>query len=142
VRFVLLLALIGCQPDLEGTAFRCDATHGCPSDQSCISGRCRRVAPQLIDCAGNACLSDQQCCVDDINPPRCIAAADACPGSAAICDSVDDCAPDEHCCNGTVTACGLHCDNTACHDDSDCPSTEPHCCPQAIVPWGECHLSC
>jgi hypothetical protein len=144
VRFALLAMLvIGCEPDLDGTAFLCDPDHACPGDQTCIDGRCRRVAPQFIACGGaTTCFPDQQCCVDNINPPRCIAAADRCPGRAALCDSMDDCAPEERCCNATVTACGLHCETVACEVDPDCPSDKPHCCPQGDVPWGECELSC
>jgi hypothetical protein len=143
VRFALLAMLaIGCQPDLDGTAFLCDADHACPDDQSCIDGRCRRVEPSFIMCDQITCLPDEQCCVDETNPPRCIAAAASCPGHAALCDSIDDCAPQERCCNATVTACGLHCDHVACEDNTDCPSEAPNCCPQETVPWGECSLSC
>jgi hypothetical protein len=141
VRFVVLACLaVACQPGLDGTAFRCDDSHGCPDDQSCIIGRCRRIPPSEIGCGSVTCAGNEQCCVDSENPPRCIAAADICPGRDAVCDGVDDCATTEHCCNGDTTACGLDCQETACTTDTDCPSTEPHCCPQSDVPWGQCQL--
>jgi hypothetical protein len=134
--------LVGCTPSLDGTAFKCDADHACPSDQSCIFGRCRLVAPVAIGCGSSSCTPDEECCVDDTNPPRCIAATDSCPGTSALCDSIDDCGSGEHCCDADTTACGVDCSVTACKTDVDCPSTEPNCCPQSDLPWGTCMLSC
>jgi len=78
------IGVAACEPDLDGTAFLCDATHGCPDGQSCIAGRCRRVAPTAIDCGGMTCVPDQQCCSDPDNGNRCIGATDVCPGSSAL----------------------------------------------------------
>lgn len=139
----LAIAPIACTPSYDATAFRCGGSRGCPDDQTCLSGRCRRIAPVAIGCNASTCAPDQQCCADVINPPRCIAAADACAGEAALCDSRDDCAPDERCCNTSDGAvCALVCDsnNVACAADADCPGDAPHCCPQPIVPWGRCTL--
>jgi hypothetical protein len=142
VRFVVLACLvIGCTPDLEGTAFRCDDQHACPADQTCLFGRCRRHPAVSIGCGTASCDGSQQCCVDGTNPPRCIPAKDVCPsGREALCDGIDDCAFGERCCNAVVTACGLDCDEFACAADLDCPSEEPHCCPQSELPWGQCQL--
>jgi hypothetical protein len=41
----LVCLLAGCAPDYGHSAFRCDASHACPDDQTCIAGRCRRGAP-------------------------------------------------------------------------------------------------
>lgn len=147
MRLVLLIALASCQPELDGTAFKCDAGHGCPGDQTCIHGRCRRVEPTEIACGENVtCGPDQQCCADFFNGPRCILATEVCPDPAALCDGPDDCAPDERCCNGEeTTACALSCasDEVACNVDDDCPSDAIHCCPQALLPWGTCsNLDC
>jgi hypothetical protein len=144
LRLVIVAVLVAggaCDPDLDGTAFKCDQDHGCPSDQSCISGRCRRVAPMAIGCGNEACLPEEQCCVDTANENRCIGATEVCPGATALCDGIDDCDDTERCCNGTeTTACALSCesDNVACATDADCPSDAIHCCPQSLVPWGEC----
>jgi hypothetical protein len=140
----MLIALAcACQPDLDGTAFKCDASHGCPSDQTCIGGRCRRVAPMDIVCDTETCGPDEQCCADLINGPRCIPASGVCPDAAALCDGQNDCAPIERCCNGIeTTACALSCpsDEVACAADEDCPSDASNCCAQALVPWGKCSL--
>ena len=94
-----MIALVGiaaaCEPDLDGTAFKCDGSHDCPDDQSCISNRCRRVAPTSIECGSETCDSEQQCCADIINGNRCIGAAEVCPGDTALCDGKDDCAETE-----------------------------------------------
>ncbi len=130
-----------CAPDLDGTAFKCDPDHACPDDQSCISGRCRRVAPMAIGCDTETCLPDEQCCVDIANGNRCIGATEVCPGATALCDGIDDCDDSELCCNGKeTTACARTCesDKVACATDADCPSDAIHCCPQPLVPWGEC----
>lgn len=138
-----LSVLAACSdPSLEGTSFRCDADHACPTDQTCLFGRCRRHPAADIGCGDSTCNGTQQCCVDNANGPRCIAAGEICPGDhAAVCDGLDDCGTDEHCCNANTTACGLTCEDYACSTDDDCPETVPHCCPQAIVPWGQCSLS-
>ncbi|MBA2544606.1 MAG: hypothetical protein H0V17_33495 [Deltaproteobacteria bacterium] len=143
---LVMVILAGCEPDLDGTAFKCDADHGCPLDQSCISGRCRRVAPTGIDCGTASCGPDEMCCADVINGNRCILATEVCPGNSALCDGTDDCAAAERCCNaqggGDVTACALSCESkdVACTVDADCPSDALHCCPQVLVPWGQCSI--
>jgi hypothetical protein len=142
VRFAVAIALAcACQPDLDGTAFKCDATHGCPLDQSCISGRCRRVAPIDIECGAETCGPDEQCCADLIDETRCILASEVCPDDAALCDGPNDCAANERCCNGAeTTACALSCasSDVACTVDDDCPSDASNCCAQPLVPWGTC----
>ena len=139
---VLLAALAACEPSYDGTAFRCDDTRGCPEDQTCITGRCRRVAPVAILCDKVTCAADQQCCADVVNPPRCIPASEICPGASALCDSRDDCAAGERCCDTAGGAvCAELCESeVACATDADCPGDVPHCCSQPIVPWGACRL--
>jgi hypothetical protein len=139
VRGVALLLLVwlvaGCGPDYAHSAFRCDATHGCPSGQSCISERCRRGVPEgaTVDCGAAICdVATQQCCIDGINAPRCIAAGDVCPGVGALCDGREDCIDRDRCCADDDTiACFESCKDYACRDDDDCPSTAPNCCATA-----------
>ncbi|HEU0030150.1 MAG TPA: hypothetical protein VFQ53_05940 [Kofleriaceae bacterium] len=143
---VLCIVLAACEPEYDGTAFHCDDAHGCPSDQRCFAGRCRRVAVTAIQCGDVACGPDQQCCSDVINGNRCIGATEVCDGDPALCDGKDDCAANERCCvDPTLTLCVLEClsDDVACTTDADCPSDAFHCCPQATVPWGRCSsLAC
>jgi hypothetical protein len=130
-----------CEPNLDGTAFKCDAAHGCPSGQTCISDRCRRVAPVDIACGDETCGPAEQCCADFINGARCIGAAEVCDSETAICDGKNDCASNERCCQGDdATVCALACESeeVACTTDEDCPSDAIFCCAQALIPWGKC----
>lgn len=142
---LVVIAIAACQPSYVGTAFLCDAARGCPDGQVCKEGRCRRVSIVALQCgAAGPCTPEQQCCADGVNPPRCILATERCPGAYALCDSPDDCAPVERCCNGDQTVCVLiddGCDDeVACATDDDCPTFAPRCCPQDDVPWGACTL--
>ena len=136
----------GCEPDYSETAFLCDVTHGCSEQQACVGGRCRRGgAAGTVGCGvGGVCTPEQQCCVDSSNPPRCIPAGDECPGYGALCDGIGDCQQGDACCYGLLTYCHAECKlpmvYTVCTVDPDCPSAEPHCCPDADVPWGYCQF--
>jgi len=136
-----ILALVAsCAPDYGHTAFRCDGERGCPAGQTCYTGRCRRGAPtgDGVGCGALTCDASQQCCVDSLNPPRCIAASDVCPGTAALCDGSEDCRAGDRCCaDGDTVFCDASCGHYACRDGADCPSTEPNCC-TADTPWGLC----
>ena len=145
-----LVAVAACTPDTANTAFRCDTdrggSRGCPSGQSCESGRCRRGgAVGTVLCGSATCTTEQQCCVDAANPPRCIAADASCPGAGALCDQRADCAAGDYCCSGETTACGGTCGEAACLDAVlDCPSQAPNCCfgkdmtLDLALPWGRC----
>ncbi len=95
-------------------------------------------------CASGTCTAAEQCCIDGINPARCIAAAASCPGVGAICDQRADCVGGDYCCSGPTTACGVDCEFPACLDAAlDCPSPKPNCCfgPDDLgldIPWGRC----
>lgn len=147
----LFVIVCACAPDASDTAFLCDSDRGgdrgCPSGQSCVAGRCRRGgASGTVECAAETCSTTEQCCVDGINPPRCIAANASCPGASAICDERADCAAGDYCCSGSTTACGGTCKVAACLDaDLDCPSPSPNCCfgkdtddTDLELPWGRC----
>lgn len=143
----LVIVIAGCEPDYRGTAFRCDTdrggTRGCPDDQTCEAGRCRRGgATGTVECGGaGTCGFDEQCCVDQLLTPRCIPAGDACAGRSALCDERFDCADGDFCCDADTTSCGETCDSYACVADDDCPSEAPNCCAAAIVPWLTCTLT-
>ena len=131
---------VSCTPDTDGTAFRCDSSHGCPGDQMCFGGRCRRKDGAVVMCAGTACAPNQMCCNDFFNGPRCLDATDSCNDDQALCDGRSDCAADESCCNGKTTACARTCEKeVVCTTAADCPGDAPNCCPQPIDPWLVCN---
>ena len=139
------LALAACgEVDTAGTVFRCDERRGCPDDQTCVFGRCRRggVAGE-VGCGGATCSAMEQCCVDSVNPPRCIPAGEVCPGVGALCDGLEDCQAGDRCCSAKLGACHETCDDVACTTAEACPSDEPHCCPNpgTPTPWGECRFA-
>lgn len=141
------LLCVGCAPDTAHTAFLCIADGDCPSEQFCVAGRCRRASALRGDgviCGNATCASDEACCVDDVNPPRCLAAASPnCPGLIALCDGHPDCAGSDRCCgdDGVVT-CGTDCAIVVCQVGSDCPNGRPNCCKtDATVRWGQCQLA-
>lgn len=140
----LLCMLCACERDYGETLFKCDAKRGCPPDQACVGGRCRRggASGQVACGQGGTCSPDQQCCADLTNPPRCIPAGDECPGYGAICDGPLDCASGDSCCDGAIAACLETCGNKSavCTVDTDCPSGEPHCCISDDYPWGYCQF--
>jgi hypothetical protein len=139
IGLVIVIGIAGCQPDYSATAFRCDATHGCPTGQSCEAGRCRRGgAVGEVACGAATCTTAEQCCVDPPNEPACIAAGDQCLGNGALCDGSEDCQLGDRCCVGPLNTCGAGCAETACLDDEDCPSTEPNCCLDVALPWKQC----
>jgi hypothetical protein len=138
-----MLLAIACEPGYRDTAFRCDTDRGgergCPDDQGCAYGRCRRgdAVGEVACGSAGTCTVEQQCCVDETGAAGCVAAGEACPGRSALCDGPADCAAGDTCCNGETTACGASCEQAACVTDDDCPSAQ-HCCDQPGVPWRAC----
>lgn len=148
VALSIVLVIASCGPDYGHTAFRCDADHGCPDGQRCASGRCRRGEPtgDGVRCGKDSgtgaevtCGTEQMCCRDPFNPPRCVDAGSACPGTAALCDGREDCQAGDRCCaDGDTLFCDAVCKHDACREPADCPSTEPNCCIEDPTLWGEC----
>jgi hypothetical protein len=148
VAFVVLVAACSYgEPDFSGTAFKCDATHGCPDDQRCIDGSCAALgsgADGVVCSATRTCDVGMMCCIDGTNPPRCLGISDRCPGRAALCDGVEDCDPGARCCDGARASCSSEvvC-GAICRDGADCPGIAPNCChDDPDVPWGHCNFSC
>jgi hypothetical protein len=147
----LVALLASCAPDYAHTAFRCDPG-GCPADQTCQDGRCRRGAPTGdagVECGkddqGDAqvCDTHHQCCLYSPGPWRCIDAGEVCPAHSGLCDGREDCQAGDRCCaDGNITFCDASCDRYACRDTSDCPSTVPSCCFDGAAPWGVCSTGC
>jgi len=145
---VIVAAAAGCRyddPDLTGVHFTCDATHGCPDGEQCVGGVCSGGGGgDGVACNGTQCMPGDQCCVDFVNAPRCIGAAESCPGMGAVCDGIEDC-PGGRCCDdGGGPACGAAaCDTAICVTGEDCPGSAPNCCViDPTLPWGQCFLQC
>lgn len=138
---VLVISLAACEPDYTGTAFRCDDRHGCPDEQTCVFGRCRRGgAVGRVQCDSTLCADSEQCCSSTFAGTRCIPAGEVCDGASALCDSLDDCAAGDECCAGMTAACAASCpEERRCASDADCPAgTEPFCCDEVGTPWKTC----
>lgn len=145
------LCTVACAPDYAGTSFLCDGTHGCPTGQTCVQGRC--APPAIGDgvaCGTATCGAGLECCVDMVNAPRCTpvaASGDPCPGFRARCDGTEDCPASQWCCLAEDPdipgACENTCDNYACRDAADCPAALPNCCGfvAGSYPWKHCTLA-
>lgn len=136
------------EPNLDDTQFKCGGMQTCPSGQICLGGLCQhsgRDRDGVVCGAAGICGADEQCCVDSENGPRCIAASAACPGTAALCDGVEDCDTGSQCCElGVLVACGRsECSTVVCVTGTDCPSDQPNCCPNIVAtdPWGTCQFN-
>jgi hypothetical protein len=137
---IALLLVASCSyqaPDTGDVLFRCDANRGCPSEMSCVGGVCLRgiADGDGVVCGGATCPVGQRCCIDGINPPRCLANIDTCDGEAKFCDGREDCGS-ELCCapiGRTAARCetAATCLSFSCLDHNDCPSTAPNCCLQS-----------
>jgi hypothetical protein len=140
--------IASCAPDYGHSAFLCDEQHGCPDGQTCITGRCRRSDPigngsgDGVKCGGMQCDRTQQCCVDGFETWRCIPAQDACLGTSALCDGMEDCGMHDLCCaDGDNVTCDATCEHYACREREDCPATAPNCCDATDLQWGKCSQS-
>lgn len=138
-RVLLLFACAACTPDFAHTAFLCTATADCPSEQTCLAGRCRRAPIQGdgIRCGASSCAAGQQCCVDGAGP-HCLAADQICSGLGALCDGDEDCGGGDHCCDDGIVACNTSCATVVCLDLADCPDGRKQCCFDGATPWGTC----
>jgi hypothetical protein len=136
-------------PDYGATMFRCDAAHACPEGQTCIDGLCRGGGGSGqgsgVACGAQMCASGQQCCIDFISAPRCLAAGVSCPGLAATCDGLEDCAAGACCFIGARADCTTaSCNDPICLQPADCPAAQPMCCLGFTTgePWGHCLTIC
>lgn len=160
----LALVCFGCYsaPDYDDTRFKCNAQHGCPDGQVCISGFCTvmsgngdggstmDVAPggTGVVCGSMTCSTNQKCCADFVNGPSCIALTAGCSGYEATCDGIEDCNGGS-CCDtgGSMIGCEASCNTTQqiCREDADCTNNNlPKCCfgTGANEPWGRCWNAC
>jgi hypothetical protein len=153
VLLVILGLVAGCyqDPDYSGTRFRCDDVRGCPAGQTCIGGMCSDGSggPDAggadgVACGSQRCANGDQCCVDFIGAPSCLAAGVTCAGFAATCDGIEDCDGNACCREGAAIACGAACNEQICLEPADCPPGAAMCCFGITLgePWGHCLAAC
>jgi hypothetical protein len=143
---LLVLIAAACSygdPDYSGTSFKCDDSHGCPDNHRCVNNVCAALGGGAngVVCGDDlTCAVGETCCIDGTNGPRCLGIGESCPGRAALCDGVEDCALPAHCCEGVRAACSSLPQCAAiCRDNADCPGLTPNCCrDDAAVPWSHC----
>lgn len=153
----MCLFAMGCYetPDYAATRFKCDAAHICPDNQICVSGACTGNgggASVGVSCGSTTCGAGQQCCLDFVSAPYCIALSASCDGVDAACDGIEDCQGNA-CCEGigldiacsSTTTCPTGQDQI-CRDPSDCAnSATKQCCFDVGLPgepWGRCRPAC
>jgi hypothetical protein len=148
------------RPSYETALFTCDASHGCPSGETCLGGLCQYVGANRngVACgsatAPTSCTPDQLCCYDLNTPPSyCELASMAC-SDGTLCDEQADCADGTVCCQqGSIAMCtpGPCTGTQLCPRPSsmmdlvNCPGDKRFCCPSfdyPNTPWGECSSSC
>lgn len=155
---------IGCYeaPDYTATRFKCDSTHACPGNQSCVNGACTGgigdagVSSQIgVACGGTTCVAGHTCCLDFAFGPGCVVGGGAaCDGIVVTCDGVEDCGGNA-CCEsgiGFQISCSssLLCTSPGvsqiCRDATDCTDpTAKMCCYDVGLPgepWGRCRPGC
>jgi len=148
------------RPSYESAIFACDASHGCPSGETCLGGLCQYAAATRngVQCGKatqpTTCAPDQQCCFDVITPPSYCEAASTTCSEGATCDEQADCADGTVCCSQQAVAMclpGPCMGSQLCPipdtqmDLVNCPGDKRFCCPSfnyPDTPWGECSSSC
>jgi len=151
VRIAIVVAVVGCTygaPDYSDSLFKCDDAHACPTNQICLGGVCQRASDNgdgVVCADAGVCARGMQCCVDNANPPRCIAASDPCSGQTALCDGPKDCDSSSACCDSSPVRCGDPqgdaCGAWICRTGSDCAGSDsPNCCPDGDLPWKRCEF--
>lgn len=143
---MIVLAACYDAPDYRTSSFKCDASHGCPTDQTCLAGVCAYVASTYdgVQCGDGPCgvgaqAAKPECCYDGTTS-YCLATTDTCTGMvrslAALCDGASDCPAGTACCPGSfgVAMCTPDpCDDRICQTSDDCGSYH-YCCPDIKLP--------
>jgi hypothetical protein len=155
----MLVAFVSCTPSYMYTAFKCGSAAdgaGCPVDQDCIYGRCRRTTQDkgngIICNESDTCTQMEECCVNTNMHPTCEQADRTCPAIGALCDSKEDCTGGDHCCDvGGIITCDTQCDTIICQGSDDCVTNNPDgkgtCCVKTNRAfndplWGTCRHVC
>ena len=152
----MCLFAIGCYetPDYAATSFKCDTAHACPDGQTCVNGACSGGGSAVgVACGSIICAANQQCCLNFLDVPSCVALVASCDGLSATCDGIEDCGGNA-CCAGIDLAiacrstpqCLIQDTDQICRDASDCtdPAAKQCCFGSGLPgePWGRCGSSC
>ncbi len=158
---VLVAACSYDRPSYATATFRCDASHGCPSGETCLGGLCQYTAATRngVQCGSagvTTCTPDQLCCYDATAPPSYCELASMPCSEGTTCDQQADCADGTVCCRqdgvGVAVCMPAPCTGTQLCPQPDkqmdlvnCPGDQRFCCPSfdyPDTPWGECSNSC
>jgi hypothetical protein len=150
---VIAIVLAACSygdPSYDGTGFKCDGDHPCPSGQTCggdgvcgTGGSGSGSSELGIKCGADTCAAGSACCADVIAGPHCISTSASCTGQTAQCDGIADCGSGQRCCATASPRCGADtCADAVCTVATDCPSFVPTCCFDTGFPWGHCGTGC
>jgi hypothetical protein len=151
-RFRIVVAVATCtgctitEVDLQTNSFRCDTSHACPANLTCLNGSCTMLSATAdgIICGSQTCAAGRICCTNDV-VQTCLDASDTCSANRQICDGPEDCSGGNVCCESTTTTtcrAGAGCNTLICSDASDCPQDEAKCCPNADTGWKTCAAVC
>lgn len=145
---VIVIVLFGAcsfdEPRFDGSSFRCDDAHPCPSPQRCLGGMCTDIASTADGVAcGTAgqCEPGETCCASAIAAPKCLPPGQVCDANSAMCDGANDCASGMQCCDNSDPQCGAaDCSPAVCSSNDDCSGSRPTCCFLTPSPWGICSV--
>jgi hypothetical protein len=101
-----------------------------------------------VACGTTTCSATQECCLT--NGQRTCVDQGNCQGAAFECDGPEDCQMGEICCaSNTGGTPGTTCQDAtdmcraiACHNDPDCPMTDPKCCQLGMTGLNVCLPQC
>ncbi|HEU0032966.1 MAG TPA: hypothetical protein VFQ53_20180 [Kofleriaceae bacterium] len=97
-----------------------------------------------VTCGNTTCVGTQECCIGQ-QGSTCVDQG-TCQTVTFACDGPEDC-PGQVCClgageGGAECRNANQCQNTACHDDTDCGGNTPKCCAIANTQYEVCLAQC
>jgi hypothetical protein len=95
---VAILTLSACfEPDTSKIILLCDESNPCPTDQSCVEGRCQSVPLDMASADATDLISESGCAAGIVGKKA--GAAFACPGQFTVGNARNQCAANWVVCN-------------------------------------------